>query len=83
MTPYVWTVSIIGDVNVKLHLSPSSRSIVASLLLGAAPALAQTSPDDDTIIVTGTLSPLAIEKLGQTITVISSELIGISVGEKV
>ena len=75
MTPYAWTVSIIGDVNVKLHLSPSNRLIVASLLLGAAPALAQTGPDDDTIIVTGTVSPLAIEKLGQTITVISGDLI--------
>jgi vitamin B12 transporter len=75
MTPCVWTVSFIGDVNVKLHLHPSRLTIVASLLLAGAPALAQTSPDDDTIIVTGTVSPIAIKKLGQTITVISGDLI--------
>jgi vitamin B12 transporter len=75
MTPCVWTVSMIGDVNVNLHLNPSSLAIVASLVLGAAPALGQTSPDDDTIIVTGTLTPIAIEKLGQTITVIPGDLI--------
>ena len=76
MTPRVWTVSNIGDVNVKLHLNSSRIAIVASLMLAAAPALAQTSPhDDDTVVVTGTLSPIAIEEIGQAITVISGDLI--------
>ena len=75
LTPCVWTVSIIGDVNVKPYLNPSCLTIVASFLLAGAPALAQTSPNDDTIIVTGTVSPIAIQKLGQTITVISGDLI--------
>lgn len=71
----MWTVSNIGDVNVKLHLYTSRLASVASLMLAAAPALAQTSRTDDTVVVTGTFSPIAAEKLGQTITVISGDLI--------
>jgi len=75
MTPRVWTVSNIGDVNVKLHLNPSRIAIAASFALAAAPALAQSGPTDDTIVVTGTFTPLPARKLGQTITVISGDLI--------
>ncbi len=75
MTPRVWTVSSIGDVNVKLYLNCSRITFAASLALIGAPALAQTGPNDDTVIVTGTLTPLPAEKLGQTITVISGDLI--------
>ncbi len=56
------------------HSSLSFIPLFTLALIGA-PALAQTSPNDDTIVVTGTLSPLAAEKLGQTITVISGDLI--------
>lgn len=49
--------------------------IPAFALACATPALAQTSANDDTVVVTGTLTPLAAEKLGQTITVISGDLI--------
>jgi len=76
MTPRVWTVSNIGDVNLKLYLNCSRVTLAASLALMGAPALAQTGPNDDTVIVTGTLTPLPAEKLGQTITVISGDLIG-------
>ena len=75
MTPRVWTVSNIGDVNVKLYLNCSRITFAASLALIGAPALAQTGPNDDTVIVTGTLTPLPAEKVGQTITVISGDLI--------
>lgn len=76
MTQHGWTVSNIGDVIVKLHLTPSRLAIAASLTLAGMPAaLAQTSPDKDTLVVTGTVQPIAPEKLGQTITVISGEQI--------
>ena len=75
MTPRVWTASNIGDVNVKLYLNCSRITFAASLALIGAPALAQTGPNDDTVIVTGTLTPLPAEKVGQTITVISGDLI--------
>ena len=52
-------------------LSASSRALAAFPLA----AHAQETARQDTIIVTGVLTPIAEEKLGQTITVISSELI--------
>lgn len=55
----------------NLYLS-SSLLVMA---LAAAPAFAQTSPKDDTIVVTGTLTPLDAEKLGQTITVVPGDVI--------
>lgn len=58
--------------------SPNAWLLSASsLALAAFPlaAHAQETAKQDTIIVTGVLTPIAEEKLGQTITVISSELI--------
>jgi vitamin B12 transporter len=58
--------------------SPNAWLLSASsLALAALPlaAHAQETARQDTIIVTGVLTPIAEEKLGQTITVISSELI--------
>ena len=53
----------------------SPLMLVASLALAAAPALAQTSTTDDTIIVTGVVAPLEADKLGQSITVLPGDLI--------
>ncbi len=62
----------------KLHSRTAWLISASSLAIAACPlaARAQDKPDPrDTIIVTGVLTPIAEEKLGQSITVISSELI--------
>ena len=61
----------------KLNLPNAWLLSASSLALAAFPlaAHAQETARQDTIIVTGVLTPIAEEKLGQTITVISSELI--------
>lgn len=59
----------------RLHFRTSWISLAACAAL-APSALAQTDePERDIVVVTGSATPVEYEKLGQTLTVISSELI--------
>jgi vitamin B12 transporter len=60
----------------KLHHTSSRHALIAASALALAPAaLAQTADTPDTIIVTGVTTPVAEEKVGQSITVIERKLI--------
>jgi len=62
---------------VRLELNTSSIALAVGSALAFAPsAFAQTSPSGrDTLIVTGTAVPVNADKVGQTITVISEQMI--------
>lgn len=60
----------------KLHHASSRYALIAASALALAPsALAQTNTQTDTVIVTGVTTPVAEEKVGQSITVIERKLI--------
>ncbi|MEZ6030846.1 MAG: TonB-dependent receptor [Hyphomonadaceae bacterium] len=60
----------------KLHHTSSRLVLAAAGALALSPvALAQDDPDRDTIVVTGVATPVAEEKVGQTITVVPAGLI--------
>ena len=59
----------------RLHSKTSWIALAACAAL-APPALAQTdNPDRDVVIITGSATPVEYQKLGQTLTVVSGELI--------
>jgi len=61
----------------KLNCTYSRLALVAAGAISLVPpAFAQTSPDEtDTIVVTGTATPVEYRKMGQSITVISGEMV--------
>src|SRR5262245_8653886 len=85
MTPCRRTVSNHGDVKMTFGPSTTRRPALSwrallggsALALALAPmAIAQTPPDDsDTVVVTGSATPVEHDKLGYSITVVPEELI--------